>query len=86
MRRKLAERGLQSTATATGSARRPALSDGQRRMWFVQAVDPTGAMLNICLSYRLTGALDVGAAARRRERRRRAPRDAAHHLRRRRGR
>ncbi len=28
-------------------------------MWFVQAFDPTGVLLNICLSYRLTGALDA---------------------------
>ena len=35
------------------------MSDGQRRMWFVQMADPTGAILNICLSYRITGALDV---------------------------
>ncbi|KUH95903.1 non-ribosomal peptide synthetase [Mycobacterium sp. IS-1556] len=57
LRRKLAERGLrtenQSTAEAGG------LSDGQRRMWFVQTADPTGAILNICLSYRITGELDV---------------------------
>ena len=37
----------------------PDLSDGQRRMWFVQMADPTGALLNICLSYRLTGEVDV---------------------------
>ncbi len=35
------------------------MSDGQRRMWFVQSVDPDGALLNICVSYRLTGDVDV---------------------------
>ncbi|KUI46790.1 non-ribosomal peptide synthetase [Mycobacterium sp. GA-1199] len=57
LRRKLAERGLRAENTATGE--QSGLSDGQRRMWFVQAADPTGAILNICLSYRLTGDLDV---------------------------
>ena len=28
-------------------------------MWFVQAADPSGALLNVCLSYRLTGDIDV---------------------------
>ncbi len=58
MRRKLAERGLAQNAAAEADER--ALSDGQRRMWFVQALDPTGVLLNISLSYRLTGALDAG--------------------------
>jgi mycobactin peptide synthetase MbtE len=35
------------------------MSDGQRRMWFVQSVDPASALLNICVSYRLTGSVDV---------------------------
>ncbi|MFV1363834.1 amino acid adenylation domain-containing protein [Mycolicibacterium elephantis] len=58
LRRRLAERGLRSTKAQAGPAD-AVLSDGQRRMWFVQMTDPTGALLNICLSYRLTGALDV---------------------------
>ena len=61
LRRRLAERGL-ATAPAGGRATpAPAdtLTDGQRRMWFTQAADPTGALLNICLSYRLTGPLDL---------------------------
>ncbi|MBV9722049.1 MAG: AMP-binding protein, partial [Mycobacterium sp.] len=37
----------------------PAMSDGQRRMWFVQSVDPDSTLLNICVSYRLTGSVDV---------------------------
>lgn len=57
MRRKLVERGLASNAGA--EIDEAALSDGQRRMWFVQALDPTGVLLNISLSYRLTGALDA---------------------------
>lgn len=61
MRRKLSERGLASArdeAPAAGAAA-PALSDGQLRMWFVQAADPSGALLNIAVSYRLTGVLDA---------------------------
>ena len=57
MRRKLAERGLSSSTADEIDDK--ALSDGQRRMWFVQAFDPTGVLLNISLSYRLTGALDA---------------------------
>ncbi|OBH01999.1 non-ribosomal peptide synthetase [Mycobacterium sp. E136] len=56
LRRKLAERGLRAENASDAQV---GLSDGQRRMWFVQAADPTGAILNICLSYRLTGDLDV---------------------------
>ncbi|MGV0794569.1 amino acid adenylation domain-containing protein [Mycolicibacterium sp. XJ1819] len=58
LRRKLSERGLRS-AGQTPAPAHSGLSDGQRRMWFVQTADPTGAILNICLSYRITGALDV---------------------------
>ncbi|KUI07905.1 non-ribosomal peptide synthetase [Mycolicibacterium acapulense] len=57
LRRKLAERGLRGENTSTG--KQDGLSDGQRRMWFVQAADPTGAILSICLSYRLIGDLDA---------------------------
>ena len=63
LRRRLSERGLRATGqTAANLLPRPSrteLSDGQRRMWFVQMTDPTGAILNICLSYRITGDLDV---------------------------
>jgi mycobactin peptide synthetase MbtE len=58
LRRRLAERGLSRSAVSTQQTR-PALSDGQRRMWFVQSIDPTSSLLNVCLSYRLTGAVDV---------------------------
>ncbi|RAV12747.1 non-ribosomal peptide synthetase [Mycolicibacterium sp. GF69] len=57
LRRRLAERGLRTQNTSAGAE--GGLPDGQRRMWFVQAADPTGAILNICLSYRITGELDV---------------------------
>ncbi|MHA3020805.1 amino acid adenylation domain-containing protein [Mycobacterium sp. BMJ-28] len=58
MRRKLAERGLSAGGDALGSAEQAGLSDGQRRMWFVQSVDPGGVLLNVCVSYRLTGPVD----------------------------
>ena len=63
MRRKLAERGLAAgRAAAEGSAAAvdpTVLSDGQRRMWFVQGFDPSGVLLNVSLSYRLTGDIDA---------------------------
>ncbi|AKS33470.1 non-ribosomal peptide synthetase [Mycolicibacterium goodii] len=62
MRRKLAERGLaaEHAAADTAPAADPTvLSDGQRRMWFVQGFDPSGVLLNVSLSYRLTGDIDA---------------------------
>ncbi len=65
LRRRIAERGLARPATTADAAsdaasqRRPEMSDGQRRMWFVQSVDPDSALLNICVSYRLIGSVDV---------------------------
>ncbi|MCP2317520.1 mycobactin peptide synthetase MbtE [Nocardia amikacinitolerans] len=35
------------------------LSEAQRRMWFVQRLDPADTTLNVCVAYRLTGALDA---------------------------
>ncbi len=63
LRRRLAERGLAATSAEpqTGPANGSGpltMSDGQRRMWFVQALDPDGALANIAVSYRLTGPLD----------------------------
>ncbi|RUP34248.1 MAG: amino acid adenylation domain-containing protein [Mycolicibacterium sp.] len=61
LRRKLAERGLQSQGQAQsgdGTPVVPVLSDGQRRMWFVQTAEPAGALLNVCVSFAITGALD----------------------------
>ncbi|MGV0624793.1 amino acid adenylation domain-containing protein [Mycolicibacter minnesotensis] len=57
MRRRLAERGLAAAAPEAGSTPLT-MSDGQRRMWFVQALDPEGSLANIAVSYRLTGVLD----------------------------
>ncbi|OMC15836.1 non-ribosomal peptide synthetase [Mycolicibacter heraklionensis] len=64
LRRRLAERGLAASTPAQRQSgpddeSQPAtMSDGQRRMWFVQALDPDGALANISVSYRLTGPLD----------------------------
>lgn len=60
LRRRLAERGL--AADSAEPATEPAhatMSDGQRRMWFVQALDPDGTVANISVSYRLSGLLDA---------------------------
>ncbi len=61
LRRKIAARGLdrQPAAAAADGHQVPEMSDGQRRMWFVQSVDPSSALLNICVSYRVTGNVDV---------------------------
>ncbi|MEE6138050.1 amino acid adenylation domain-containing protein [Mycobacterium sp. 050128] len=61
LRRKLAERGL-TRPEAEGSVPsvdEPRMSGGQHRMWFVQSVDPDSALLNVCVSYRVTGTVDV---------------------------
>ncbi|MGA7051188.1 MAG: condensation domain-containing protein, partial [Mycobacterium sp.] len=62
LRRRLADRGLASASEEPdpGALTRESevLSDGQARMWFVQMADPSGALLNICVSYRITGELD----------------------------
>jgi mycobactin peptide synthetase MbtE len=57
LRRKLSQRGLLGESNAVEDP--AAMSDGQRRMWFVQSIDSTGALLNVCVSYRLTGELDA---------------------------
>jgi mycobactin peptide synthetase MbtE len=59
MRQKLAARGLASNSASVPQAA-DRLSDGQSRMWFVQAVDTSGVLLNVCVSYRLTGVVDGG--------------------------
>ncbi|NVN51573.1 non-ribosomal peptide synthetase [Mycolicibacterium hippocampi] len=61
LRRRLHERGLSSADgnAAADDAAGPALSEGQLRMWFVHAADPSGALLNVCLSYRIAGEVDV---------------------------
>ncbi|KZS66364.1 non-ribosomal peptide synthetase [Mycobacterium pseudokansasii] len=62
LRRRIAESGVAARESA-GAARicageRYRLSGGQRRMWFLQAMDPADVTLNICVAYRLTGAVD----------------------------
>ena len=62
LRRKIAARGLARPAVAddpTDTKQLPEMSDGQRRMWFVQSVDPGSALLNICVSYRVIGNVDI---------------------------
>ncbi|WP_237028021.1 condensation domain-containing protein, partial [Mycobacterium tuberculosis] len=59
LRRRLADRGLSSAAQDIGPHTDDRLSDGQARMWFVQMADPSGALLNICVSYRITGDIDL---------------------------
>ncbi|WP_327095421.1 amino acid adenylation domain-containing protein [Nocardia vinacea] len=64
LRQRLAESGLTAPASENAPIRRSKpgerhpLSAGQRRMWFLQTRDPEDTTLNICVAYRLTGALD----------------------------
>ncbi|MGH3576636.1 MAG: condensation domain-containing protein, partial [Mycobacterium sp.] len=58
LHRKLAERGLSRSAVPTDRDG-PELSDGQRRMWFVQSIDPASSLLNVCVSYHITGPVDL---------------------------
>ena len=58
LRRRLAERGLTAAPQTPAPVAAP-MSDGQRRMWFLQAVDPEGSVANIAVSYRLTGPVDA---------------------------
>jgi mycobactin peptide synthetase MbtE len=59
--RRIAESGMAADDSAGPRIRageRYRLSTGQLRMWFLQAVDATDTTLNICIAYRLSGALD----------------------------
>ncbi|MDY6995243.1 MAG: amino acid adenylation domain-containing protein [Actinomycetota bacterium] len=58
LRRKLDERGL-SAARSDDEANAASMSEGQLRMWFVHNSDPSRALLNVCLSYRITGTVDT---------------------------
>ncbi|WP_407685295.1 amino acid adenylation domain-containing protein [Mycobacterium sp. HUMS_1102779] len=62
LRRRIAESGLAATQSAGTQAVRAGerypLSPGQRRMWFLQAMDAGDVTLNVCLAYRMTGPLD----------------------------
>ncbi len=58
LQRKFIERdGARSTASADGGTAE--LSAGQLRMWFAQSINPDSALLNVCASYRINGAVDV---------------------------
>ncbi|MGH8880940.1 MAG: condensation domain-containing protein, partial [Stackebrandtia sp.] len=63
LQQRLADQGA-AASEPVAAARRGAdpspLSDAQRRMWFVQRLDPEDTTLNICVAYRLTGDLDRG--------------------------
>ena len=62
LRRKITERGLDRpvlAVTPTATCEEPRMSVGQHRMWFVQSVAPDRALLNVCVSYRVTGCVDV---------------------------
>ncbi|MDT5146613.1 MAG: mycobactin peptide synthetase MbtE, partial [Mycobacterium sp.] len=59
LRRRLAERGLSSHTVNPDAPVENGLSEGQARMWFVQTADPSGALLNVCVSYRITGDVDL---------------------------
>ncbi|WP_156738167.1 non-ribosomal peptide synthetase, partial [Mycobacterium scrofulaceum] len=61
LRRKIAERGLARPAAEAPVATHdePRMSVGQHRMWFVQSMDPDSALLNVCVSYRVTGTVDT---------------------------
>ncbi|GAA5082333.1 non-ribosomal peptide synthetase [Nocardia iowensis] len=60
LERRLREQGVQASPQAQAApARRTgepsALSAAQRRMWFVQQLDPGDTTLNVCVAYRLDG-------------------------------
>ena len=64
LRRRLAGSGLreQDPAESVAVAADPGRgerTDGQKRMWFVHSVDPSGVLLNVCLSYRISGEVDL---------------------------
>ncbi|MEV6391617.1 amino acid adenylation domain-containing protein [Nocardia xishanensis] len=63
LQRRLREKDVKAAAPApvrTRTSGEPSpLSDGQRRMWFVQRLDPADTTLNVCVAYRLTGPLDA---------------------------
>ena len=63
LRQRIANSGLgtppaENNLPALRAGERYRLSTGQRRMWFVQALDAADTTLNICVAYRLSGLLD----------------------------
>ncbi|NMO04157.1 amino acid adenylation domain-containing protein [Gordonia sp. TBRC 11910] len=63
LERRLREQNLKAAPEASRPVREPGtpspLSAAQRRMWFVQNLNPADTTLNVCVGYRLVGALDV---------------------------
>ncbi|HTM83879.1 MAG TPA: condensation domain-containing protein, partial [Mycobacterium sp.] len=63
LRNRIAQNGLATSGSADQptlrAGQRYRLSAGQRRMWFLQTLDPADTTLNIGVAYRLTGPLDV---------------------------
>ncbi|ORW09560.1 non-ribosomal peptide synthetase [Mycobacterium kyorinense] len=64
LRKRIAQSGATAGHRGESAVIRPGeryqLSAGQRRMWFLQTMDPSDSTLNICVAYRLTGPLDEG--------------------------
>ncbi|CAM4380198.1 Dimodular nonribosomal peptide synthase [Mycobacterium basiliense] len=62
LRKRVAESGLAAGQSVEKQpvrvGQRYPLSTGQRRMWFLQTMDPSDSTLNICVAYRITGSLD----------------------------
>ncbi|MBF6343684.1 amino acid adenylation domain-containing protein [Nocardia cyriacigeorgica] len=63
LQRRLREQNVKAAEPEPVPARTPGtpspLSDAQRRMWFLQRLDPADTTLNVCVAYRLTGPLDT---------------------------
>lgn len=63
LRQRIAESGVAAGQSAERASVRAGehyhLSAGQRRMWFLQVMDPADSALNICVAFRLTGAVDT---------------------------
>lgn len=67
LRRRIADSGMAagepSEHARLRAGQRYRLSAGQRRMWFLQTMDPADSTLNIGVAFRLTGALDKARLA-----------------------
>ncbi|HEX4247925.1 MAG TPA: hypothetical protein VH008_08645 [Pseudonocardia sp.] len=67
LRKRLAQAGLaadrapEATVTRRAGRGTAPLSPGQRRMWVLDYLDPTGIANNVCLHVTFTGPLDVAA-------------------------
>ncbi|GAB2688661.1 amino acid adenylation domain-containing protein [Nocardia thraciensis] len=59
LQQRMNERDVAAPATPARREHEPSpLSGAQRRMWFLQRLDPADTTLNICVAYRLDGELD----------------------------